>query len=777
MRPLVATPPVPGPIGGPANGVARGGAADDDGMSFVVVREALRRGVWIILGTCALVVTLVGGYTLLLPREYDSSALVFVDVGGEPAAEVSVPGAAQPVRSLSNELGRLQYSQDLRVRVARRLMEASEVVGNAAYFPVLQPQDGSDTVTVADVSARLYERVRFDALGAQSMVAIRVTSTVPEEAARIANFYAEEYEAVALEESRAGVVAARTFLEGQVEKLGEELNEIDNRMVSFSQSRGLPQQGADGQLLVGRFAGYQAQRDEVRLQLEQERHALEVIEEELARVDPGTPGAARPPSTAGLEAEVASYQQRVAELRLRAEEFYVNDPSLRGNEGSVPELQEIVNQVAHYEARREQLEDRLAELLQAHPTQDGTYAAQLQAQRIERQSTVRGLEAQLGALGGQIDLLGRQVQGIPRQNVELAQLERRRGVLISWYSQFLEDLQRVLVAEEAELGYVRIVSTASVPYMPVRPNLKQNLVLAVLLGLGFGVGLAFVRYASGQQLKGPEDVEEQGFRVLGVIPPLDPQIRKRYKGKDSVAVDAGRLSTKLPTALEPWSPVTENFRLMRTNLEQLQAGAPGVLLVTSSEMGAGKTLTATNLAVAMATGGRRTLLIDADLRRPSTHKLISGAAGADGATLAGLLEAGPAWAGLLAGSDLSTSVQGLDLLPAGRPTVPPSELLRDEVLGALLDHVRGAYDAVVIDSPPVLVATDVLLLAQHVDAAVVVVSANGTDTRAFEHTLAALGGVGAVVAGIVVNRFGGEGRTGYAYGYAYDYAQAYHTRP
>ena len=750
-------------------------------MDFASVRDALRQGLWIILGTCLVVVCIVAGYTMLLSPEYESSSLVFINSGGTEAQTTTgfvAPGAMSPRRTLTNELGRLKYSQDIRNHVAARLIESAQVLDKDQYFPVLVPEGDRDSITVREVAVRLNDRVSFVVLGEQDMISIVVSSSVPEEAARIANYYAEEYETMALEDSRASVVAARKFLETQIDKISTDLDGIDDQLVAFSRNERVPQQGQDGGVLVSRYAAYQAQRDQAQILLEQERNALEVVTDELAQVDPG---ATPPPSTSGLEAEVTAYQQRVAELRLQAEVYYANDPTLKGDEGRVPELREISSQIEHYEARRRELENELAALVAANPRQDNSYASELQVQRVQRQSNIRGLEAQVAALDTQIRTLDVQVQGIPRQTVELAQLNRRREMLSEFYVAFLRDLQQTLVAEEAELGYVRIVSTAGVPMAPIRPNMKQNLMLAILLGLGFGVGLAFVRHASKRQITGPVDVESRGFRVLGVIPSLGQLTQKgpkgkRLKGANSkenrrVALGSGSVSPNLLTALDPWSPVTENFRLIRTNIHHAPLGVPKVLLVTSPEMGEGKTLTSTNLAVAMAMGGRRTLLIDADMRRPSTHNMLGGSSDV---SLSSILSGESPLEGALDGPELRTGIADLWLLPAGRPTVPPSELLRSMTLTDLIAYARSHFEAIVIDSPPVLVATDVLVLAKLADATVLVVSANKTDARAFDHTLANLEGIGSSVVGIVVNRFDGDGRAKYNYGYTYDYAKDYH---
>jgi tyrosine-protein kinase Etk/Wzc len=191
--------------------------------------------------------------------------------------------------------------------------------------------------------------------------------------------------------------------------------------------------------------------------------------------------------------------------------------------------------------------------------------------------------------------------------------------------------------------------------------------------------------------------------------------------------------------------------------------------VTSPESGAGKTVSASNLAVALAAGGRRTLLVDADLRRPSAHRMF----GVDGSRgLSDLLEEPAPWPegepDLEEFAPLKTDLDNLYFLPAGRPRRPPSELVGSDRLTGLLERARPVFDVIVIDSPPILVAADAVLMAARVDAVVMIVSAEQTDRRAIDEARRALEGVGHPITGLIVNRFDERQSYGTAYGYAYD---------
>ncbi len=772
----------------------RGGAPAEPALHLGEVASALRRGAWLILGVTVAVGTAVAGGTWLLPKEYEATSMVFVDTERAGNADAAVAAAATgggdvPVerRGIATEIGRLEHSEVLRRRVADRLLEAGAVVGHADRFPLLAPAvDGDSLPSRADVARRVGESLAFQVEQGQDMISIRAVSPAPEEAARLANVYAEEYEKLARESSRARVVAARTFLEQQVDRLGGDLDAIDGSVASFSQRRRVAERGAAGERVVAEQEAYRSQRDRAAMERTRQQFALDVIEGELARLDPAG-ASVRTSRIASLETEVAAYDRQMADLRLRAEPYYAVDPSLRGEESRVPELAEIQQSLGHYAERRAGLVAQLAEASAEVQRGDaGGYAASLQAQRLELGAAIRGLDAEIGALDRRIGGTSSQIASAPRAAVRLEQLQRRRAIVGGWHEAYLRDLQKVMVAEQSELGYVELVSPAYVPGHPARPNLTQNAVLGALLGLGLGIGFALARHSAQPDVRRPEDLAAQGYRVLGVVPTMTRQIRASYGRHATVDVEGRPVSTHLLTMLEPWSPAAEHFRLIRTNLlhdigptlpatgDGMAVGAPArasVVLVTSPNSGAGKTVSAGNLAVAFAAGGYRTLLIDADLRRPAVHALfgLDGGHGVSDLLGAAARAPGPgepdepdAGRGV---APLQTAVDHLFVLPAGLSGAPPSELLGGPAAERLIARARQAFDVVVVDSPPVLVAADAVLLASHVDAVLLVVAADRTTRHAVEQSRRAMASVGRDIAGVIVNRFDTSGAEGYAYGY------------
>ena len=650
---------------------------DDAALDFTEIWLTLRRGKWIILLTCLFITSAVAGYTFLQEPEYETESMVMVERGGEGRAAFAGLGGDREGRSLENEIGKLQFSGDLIQRVVERIVETADAMEEATarqYFPVLFDEDGERRGS-ADVARAVRDRMSFSAMGAQSMIRINAWSPVPEEASRLANIYAEEYQVYARESSRAGAVAAREFLEEQVERRGERLDDIDDQLVRFQLDQDFASRGAAGEQVLQEFTAQRQRLETLESEQLQLEFQLERLEEELRNIEPDMGARITDDiELQRLQTEVQELSRRIADLEQEAEEFYMNDPELRGNEEQVEELAAIVRRIDRLQERRD---EKIGELAQKSAGSrfagggDGQmgYAAQLRTNIIEVEGRLMGVRAQIETVEGRLAEQRPEVQGVPRQQIELEQLQRERNIVAEQHSNYMARLHDTMMSEQSDLGYVELVQQARVPAVPVRPDMQQNVILGLLLGLGFGVGLAFLYRASGGRIEKPEDLQQNGYSVVGVVPAMKREIKSSFGGSETVEVDGQRINTHLMTLLNPWSPIAENYRLIRTNIQAGSGEVPPVMLVTSPEMGDGKTVTTCNLAIALARNGLQTLLIDADLRRPNAHALL----GADQSPGLGQRLRGGAAVSNFHG--LETLVNNLHFLPAGTNENPPAELL------------------------------------------------------------------------------------------------------
>lgn len=312
-------------------------------------------------------------------------------------------------------------------------------------------------------------------------------------------------------------------------------------------------------------------------------------------------------------------------------------------------------------------------------------------------------------------------------------------------------------ASKGESAIVKLVPlvNAELPTAPVSPNKKLALALGLVLGLALGLGYALLRNHLDRRVRSIEDLEKLGSSVIGTIP-LDPRLVKNRTTIETGALDHDDRASH---------PYSEALRELRTNLTYVDVDKPAqILLVTSSVPGEGKSSVAANLAIAIASTGRPTVLVDADLRRPVVTDIFNlpGGAGltdvlSHHATLDDVLQPyGP--------------IPSLSILAGGRIPPNPSELLGSRAMRSLLDDLsRDAF--VIIDAPPLLPVTDAAVLSNIADGVLVVVKADSTSVDEVSKSLSNLHKVGANVLGFVLNRVPTKGTGASNYGY---YGQYYY---
>jgi non-specific protein-tyrosine kinase len=336
----------------------------------------------------------------------------------------------------------------------------------------------------------------------------------------------------------------------------------------------------------------------------------------------------------------------------------------------------------------------------------------------------------------------------PVNAAEVARLETTLAQDRSSYSSLLKSYEDLRISEAKALDNVMVVEPADIPARPVRPNILLNTLLAAVVGAMLAVGVAFLIEYLDDSIHSPEEVDGMlHLPVLGTI----------------VKVSEANPPDRLTVQNDPRSPVAEAYRALRTNVQLSNVDQPAkVILVTSANPLEGKSTMAANLAVAMAQTGLSVVLVDADMRRPVLHRVFE-VPNTNGLTTALLSEQVS-----LNGSLCKTKVDNLSLIPTGPLPPNPSELLGSRRMLRLITVLREQYDAVIIDSPPVLAVTDPAVLATQVDGVIVVVSAGETRRDAAQQAVNNLQQVGARLLGVALNKIPRNGR-GYGYTYYYYY--------
>jgi capsular exopolysaccharide synthesis family protein len=339
---------------------------------------------------------------------------------------------------------------------------------------------------------------------------------------------------------------------------------------------------------------------------------------------------------------------------------------------------------------------------------------------------------------------------LDRKSVAYTVLQREAESNRDLYQALLRREKELQVLANSQGNNVRLVERAGVPGAPFSPNIRRSVMLGGMVGLLVALGLAFGLDHFNDTIRTPDDVTRRlGLPFLGLIPAV--------KGQPDRPV------------LSASSDFGEAIRALRTSLA-LSHTTPGsaIVLVTSAQPLEGKTTTACNLAVALAYGGARVLLIDADMRRPGVH------AGLGVSNKSGLAD-------LLGGRvHLTDAVQRLAepslwVMPAGHTPSNPSELLASERMDALMRQVRtGPFDWVIIDTPPVLAVTDASIVARWASGVAFVLGSEMTRGRLAERAVHTLAAARPRFIGAVLNRVD-VSRNQYYYAHHYGYGTGYLT--
>ena len=324
--------------------------------------------------------------------------------------------------------------------------------------------------------------------------------------------------------------------------------------------------------------------------------------------------------------------------------------------------------------------------------------------------------------------------------------------------------QELLVDISLKRGDAELIAEAKTPTAPISPRPRRDAALGVFVGLLLGAGVTLLREQLNDKIRSAEEVELlTGLALLAQLPYDD---------------DAAQIGVSVDQ--RPSSALSESMRSLRTSIQYQGVDQPvKVIVVTSALPGEGKSLVAANLAAAFAQADYRTVLVSADLRRPSVNGLFGELGPSPG--LIGIMSPESPNGGAPVSNGhgngqidtgverrtvealLTTPIQGLLLLPSG-PTPPnPAELLGSRRMATILGQLSLSADVIVIDSPPLLPVTDAAVLSAKCDGVILVTAANETPRGALERANTILEGTGARILGVVVNK-SRKAAEGYYYG-------------
>jgi non-specific protein-tyrosine kinase len=401
--------------------------------------------------------------------------------------------------------------------------------------------------------------------------------------------------------------------------------------------------------------------------------------------------------------------------------------------------------------RAQAIANRLAEafLAQIAEKQQARYASamrDLNSQIADLEASIAEAQKAIASLGDPKDPKNASQPEMVR--LELTRLQTNLTNYQTRYTILLRSAEDFRLAAAQYSDNITVFSPAELPRAPVKPNIPLNVVLGLISGLVLGVSSAFLLDYLDDTIKNTEDV----VRTLGL----------------TALANVGRvpgvkeLKDCLITGMSGRSAIAEAYRVLRTNLQFSQLGNPAAtLLVTSAGPGEGKSTTLANLGIVLAQSGKRVVLVDSDLRRPSLHRFFAVPQSPGLTSL--LLQDPPDVATALQ----PTGVDGLQVITSGPIPPNPAEVLVSPRMAQIAETLKHGADYVLFDSPPVLAVTDATLLAAGVGGVLLVIDAGETRSDAAIHAKEMLGRVKAPILGVVLNKQQSRNGGGYYYYYYY----------
>lgn len=702
--------------------------------------EIVTRRKWLLVTSFAAVLSMVVLTTLRTEPQFEATATLMVEANSKGAI------LSEGARSALLNFGSTRIANHVELiksyALAQRVLASLPDSGVRTKFMKICTSSEDPTLCLQRfVSAR--------PLRDADIVQVRITAPDAELAAELVNRYVLTYQQYNLDQSRADVSAIRQFIAEQLQVIAARLDSSEKALEEFKRSNRLIHLDAQTQALVSHqaelgalryrslaeAAGRQAQLSYVRQCIATERDGM------TEKLTDWTQ-----PLVSNLKATLDQLQIEKTNLRLQG--FPDETPRVQSLNRLITEIQTQLTVESERLLKHRDLVDPVNRLKELY----------LSAQALEGNQA--GFAAQAVLLDQVLNETEKRLDQLPSAERTLARLTRDVETNRRVYTLMSERYEEARVQEAGRLSDVRIVDNAR-GARQTRPNIPASTLLGLLLAGALAFGLVFAVDHFDTSVHDAKVLEAYGLSVLANIPVLGSRRERRH----------GTMISYLMSHEQPDTRAAESFRVLRTSLDFLGNEAQvRTLVVTSANPGEGKSTIAVNLATVFAQAGRRTLLVDADLRRPVLHQVL-GYSRRPG--LAELILTTSANTADSQGLIRQTRVENLYCLPAGLSLPSPADLLNSPAAQRVWKALKNSFDCVIIDAPPVLIAADAPILTASADAVLLVVRAHGTSRDVVFNAHQILKRAGARLLGVALNCVRYSRHRSYYYHY-YRYTSAEH---
>lgn len=730
-------------------------------IDFKRVFSILSRHKWLILFSVIIFVS--AGYYIsnyyLLPI-YRSQATILITnsettlPGGEGGVGKVISQSFNPAMeggNIQNAIHLFQ-SRELSNKVAQQIKDL-ENQPNGKLYPVLWEKYPDDISIASDetISGRIKRGLNLapEEQGS-NLLQLTYESYSPYEAARIINIALNEFQDLSLEKKRASAQNALVFLREEKKKIQDQLNQAEKQLSTYMNEKDVVSLDSQASSRVSSLSQLETERQSLQIQFESVRTEINRLEKQIESIRPGLADQ----YSQAIGPTINNYQQRLAELKTQRFVLLSNNPQLKENPNSEPELRKLNSQI-------KELEEEIQSLSQSLLSSDDDTGLSFNsngdiAQEFSNiKNKLTELKIQKNQLQAQIDLLDQRIEDsqrflneVPENRIQLARLQRKVDMYEQLYQTISQQETEMALWKQSQSSIGSIVDFARVSNSPVKPQKMLWLAISAMLGFCFPVGILLVVDYFTSVIKSTEQLKKFDFPLLAVIYDHTLVGNKKWSLLSTSSNNGSSpISKEVVLHHNTASPVAESYRRLTGNLMYSNPdNVPQTIMITSGGQGEGKSTLTANLAAALAEIDKKVLVIDCDFRRPAIHKKF-GLNRTPGINEVTFDESH------LSEAIKPTEISNLYLLPTGKSPVSPAKLTASFKFNEMLDVLKSNYDVILFDTSPYGIVSDIAPLIGLSDVLLVTVKFGETKEKILKHTLEDLNISKVNNLGLVLNKY------------------------
>jgi len=671
-------------------------------------------------------------YTARLPKIYSASTRILLEDANKQSDLMFLSTGGLGKNTLNNQIELIRSKP-----IMNLAWEIMKKYPDWDTFPASQAADPASTLG----------RMKVESKRETDVLTISFESTNPTEAMAAVNSIAEAIQQQNTQYARLEFTTIREFLETQLDAISRRLQSSENDLREFKNLNKLTQLSEETNKLIEQASDLEAEYEAALTDQAVKAKSLDLLNRQLQEQDSllvNVDNIIKTPYINELRKQIVDTQSLITKLVTKNE--YPLDH---------PQIQLLYREI---ENAKEKLDQEIRKLVNLAVTDDPLATrSNLLTRIVQANIELEMARAKVDGLEQTKEMYNQRLIAIPNTELELARLTRNLMLDEKIHSMMMEKYEDAKIAEQAKIGNIRIIDYAERPTVPIKPRVSMNILVGIIVGLGLGIGTAFLVHSLDTKLRTLEDMENYvRLPIAGTIPVIHEAESKLQEFNDMINSATGENREQLTRSMHyvmmqlvshyaPKSPIAEAYRTLRTNILAHKGESSIAILITSSGPKEGKSTTMANLAVTFAQMNSKVLLMDMDLRRPTLHNKFD-------------LEKENGTSDFLIDPEVSvdqvikpTGIQNLDVITSGFIPPNPSELIASPRTDVLLEELKSRYDYVLVDSPPLIAVTDALILTKKVDMTYLVVRCGFTDKGIIKRTKELMNNIEGRIDGIIVN--------------------------